>query len=89
VRSDDKPKPLGDFRRGPALFTVYEQTEGEYPVEVDDGVGPRPCAWISEDSETPSRWQGAWNKDEWCPWIETNARTVIADSSTPAKQESS
>jgi hypothetical protein len=78
---------LGDFSRGPALFTVYrlEPDQSRYPngstvylVDCDDGVGPHEvCRFTDEDSEVV--WNRAWNGDEWCDWIMERARAFVAE----------
>jgi len=78
---------LGDFDRGPAVFSVYrEGAPGtthpllipEYRITCNDGAGPRDiCRFIDEPDPIPT-WFGAWHNDEWCPWILDNAHRLIA-----------
>jgi hypothetical protein len=91
LRSDGEPGihgHLGWFRRGPAVFSVYEipSDRGRYPngptvylIDVNDGAGARECCRFTDDPEDPPIWNGAWNNDEWCPWILKRARALIAD----------
>ncbi|THV41208.1 hypothetical protein [Glycomyces buryatensis] len=91
LRSDGEPGIdgyLGDFRRGPAVFTLYEivPPSSEYPrgpveylLDVDDGAGPRLCCRFTDDPEDPIVWRGAWNGDQWCDWIMEQTRGLIAD----------
>lgn len=74
---------LGEFRRGPAIFTVF-QTAVEprsYRVDCSDGNGPGEVCIFNEHPGSAPKWRGAWNGDEWCRWIETEARKVIANPS--------
>ncbi len=74
---------LGEFRRGPAIFTVF-QTAVEprsYRVDCSDGNGPGEVCTFNEHPGSAPKWRGAWNGDEWCRWIETEARKVIANPS--------
>jgi hypothetical protein len=75
---------LGTFSKRPVVFTVYEAPvktdEGsEYRVYGDDGAGPRLICWFTDDSEAAPVWRGAWNGDEWCVWIEEQARKLAAN----------
>jgi len=91
LRSDGEPGihgHLGWFRRGPAVFSVYEipPDRGCYPngptiylIDVNDGAGARECCRFTDDPEDPPIWNGAWNNDEWCPWILKRARALIAN----------
>jgi hypothetical protein len=81
---------LGDFARGHALFTVwdlgpdrtqYPNGPGRYLIDVDDGVGPRECCRFTDDPEDQPAWNGAWNNDQWCPWILKHAKTFITGRS--------
>jgi hypothetical protein len=80
---------IGDFARGPALFSVYlvppDQSRypnepGYYLIDVDDGVGARECCRFTVESEEPGgpdatvTWNGAWNNDPWCDGILERAR---------------
>ncbi|WP_026929386.1 hypothetical protein [Glycomyces tenuis] len=118
---------LGEFRRGPAIFTVFDtsgadgghtgestsapadgstggpadepvgftersadgsarsltggpsdrpaSTGRRFRVDCSDGNGPgEVCTFTSDESPT---WRGAWNGDEWCVWIEAEARKVV------------
>lgn len=88
-RSDGLPPGqgfLGDFARGPALFSVYELgfDRSQYPngpnrylVDVEDGVGARECCRFTDDPEDVPVWNGAWNNDPWCPWIMERARVHV------------
>jgi hypothetical protein len=81
----ERERRLGSFRRGPALFTVVQTSvEPEtYRVDSDDGAGPRPCCILREDSGASPEWRGAWNRDEWCDWIEEQARALIQRPECP------
>jgi hypothetical protein len=76
---------LGDFHRGPAVFSVFHEvatdhplTASEYRVTCNDGAGPRViCRFFDEPEPTPE-WLGAWKGDPWCPWILKRARALIA-----------
>lgn len=93
-RTTEPPVPegayIGEFRRGPAIFTVFRIAvkPDRYRVMCSDGNGPGPvCVFTDRSaSDNPAsddhsaaepRWHGAWNGDEWCPWIEAEARKVI------------
>jgi hypothetical protein len=94
LRSDGRPGVggyLGDFRRGPAVFTLYELAAGqgrhplspvEYLVDVDDGTGPRECCRFWDDPEDVPEWNRAWSNDEWGPWIMDRCRALIANPDT-------
>ncbi|RRS00485.1 hypothetical protein [Glycomyces terrestris] len=79
---------LGDFRRGPAVFTLYHLGADHparpnritvYLVDVDDGAGPRECCRFTDDSEDVPEWSIAWRGDAWCPWILEQSRALIAE----------
>jgi hypothetical protein len=50
-----------------------------YRVDCDDGVGPREVCRFGDDPDGPVTWRGAWNGDEWCPWILAEARELVAN----------
>ncbi|HEU5129280.1 MAG TPA: hypothetical protein VFU12_14940 [Glycomyces sp.] len=71
---------LGEFRRGPAIFTLFRigADPDRYRILCSDGNGPSPVCAFTDTPGAEPRWHGAWNGDEWCPWIEAQARKVIA-----------
>lgn len=78
---------LGDFSRGPALFSVYlvppdqscyPNEPGFFLLDVEDGVGARECCRFTDDPTDTAEWNGAWRGDQWCGWILKNARRLIA-----------
>lgn len=81
LRSDGKPGVdgyLGDFRRGPAVFTLYDLGHDhpgrvvkvtDYLLDVDDGAGARECCRFTDESDDAPAWSRTWNNDPWCPWI--------------------
>ena len=90
LRSDGKPGIdgyLGDFRRGPAVFTLYRLDSfparadkvTEYLLDVEDGAGPRECCRFTDDAEDVPEWNGRWSGDEWCGWIMQQVQALIAD----------
>ncbi|GAA1672705.1 hypothetical protein GCM10009830_18620 [Glycomyces endophyticus] len=90
LRSDGKPGVdgyLGDFRRGPAVFTLYSLGSHpartpkitEYLIDADDGAGARECCRFTDDPEDVAEWSKAWAGDEWCPWILEQCRALIAE----------
>lgn len=69
---------LGEFRRGPAVFTVVQRCETSvYRVDCNDGNGPSKVCEFSEHPSVSPHWHGAWRGDEWCAWIEFQARKII------------
>lgn len=75
---------LGEFRRGPAFFTVFQTASDPRVYRVDcrdSGGGPNPCCTFEEGIEASPRWHGAWNHDEWCDWIEAETRKVVKSPS--------
>ncbi len=92
LRSDGLPCTLGflgDFVRGPALFTLYKiaRDQGTYPngpesylIDVDDGVGARECCRFTDEPGETVEWNGSWKGDAWCRWIMKRARALIAKS---------
>lgn len=67
---------LGEFKRGPAIFFIYRTAPDTYRIDFrDNGGGPSKVCEFTAD--TAPRWRGAWNGDEWCSWIEAQARSVI------------
>jgi len=79
---------LGDFTKGPAIFTLYTlgPDQGCYPngptrylIDVDDGAGARECCRFTADPTESPIWNGCWNNDEWCSWILEQAHALIAD----------
>jgi hypothetical protein len=90
-RSDGKPGIdgyLGDFLRGPAVFTLYHlgldhparpERINAYLLDVDDGAGPRECCRFTDDPEDFAEWAVAWEGDEWCLWIMAQCHTLIAE----------
>jgi hypothetical protein len=91
LRSDGKPGVdgyLGDFRRGPAVFTLYHlgfdhparaERINAYLLDVDDGAGPRECCRFTDDAEDAPEWARAWQGDEWCLWIMAQCLAFIAE----------
>ncbi|RRS00720.1 hypothetical protein [Glycomyces terrestris] len=91
--SEPRPEPgshpdsdgwLGDFRRGPAVFSLYRETAHplgppEYRIECNDGAGPRTICQFFDEPEAVPEWFGAWKRDPWCPWILGRARRLIAE----------
>jgi hypothetical protein len=80
---------LGDFARGPALFSVYDlgPDHTQYPngpnrylIDVEDGVGARECCRFTDEPEDEPIWNGAWNNDVWCPWILKRAKALAGRS---------
>lgn len=75
---------LGDFRRGPAVFSAYKETAAhplalpEYRIECNDGAGPRVICRFVDEPDAVIEWTGTWQGDPWCPWILTQARRLIA-----------
>ncbi|PRY57924.1 hypothetical protein [Glycomyces artemisiae] len=94
LRSDGKPGVdgyLGDFRRGPAVFTLYDLGPDypgragrvtDYLLDVDDGAGPRECCRFTDDAEDVPVWSRAWKGDAWCPWIMQQCEALIKDPDT-------
>jgi hypothetical protein len=79
---------LGDFRKGPAVFSLYRlgpESGGhplavpEYRIECNDGAGPRVICRFTDEPEAVPEWLGAWRRDEWCGWILEQARVLIAN----------
>lgn len=91
LRSDGEPGIdgyLGDFRRGPATFTLYQvapvphrYTPGpaEYLIDVFDGAGPRECCRFTDDRDDQPEWTRTWKNDDWCAWIIQQAKRIIAN----------
>ncbi|SDL33793.1 hypothetical protein SAMN05216298_3489 [Glycomyces sambucus] len=94
LRSDGKPGIdgyLGDFRRGPAVFTLYHlgadhpgraERINAYLLDVDDGAGPRECCRFTDDADDVPEWSSTWLGDEWCPWLAEQCRVLIEDPDT-------
>ena len=90
LRSDGEPGVnghLGGFRRGHVVFTLYEIPPdlGRYPnepttylLDCDDGVGPHEVCRFEADEIDHPMWRGAWNNDDWCPWLIEHCRALIA-----------
>lgn len=72
---------LGYFHREPVVFSVFQTspTPGEYRVDGNDGAGPREICRLTDEPGSTPVWRGAWNNDEWCDWIEAEARKLIAE----------
>ncbi|WP_156926026.1 hypothetical protein [Glycomyces arizonensis] len=79
---------IGEFRRGPAIFTVFRIAvkPDRYRVLCSDGNGPGPVCVFADEPGSEPRWHGAWNGDEWCPWIDAEARKVIARLKTRGRR---
>jgi hypothetical protein len=88
LRSDGKPGIdgyLGDFRRGPAVFTLYDLGTDpgralsitSYLLDVDDGAGPRECCRFTDDPEDVPEWAPTWVGDPWCPWLLAQSHALI------------
>ena len=62
---------LGEFRRGPAIFTVFQTAKApaNYRVDCNDGNGPSKVCTFSDRPASGPTWRGAWNGDEWCACI--------------------
>ncbi|WP_335991251.1 hypothetical protein [Glycomyces sp. MUSA5-2] len=93
LRSDGKPGVdgyLGDFSRGPAVFTLYRLGSDpgrarkivDYLLDVDDGAGPRECCRFTDDPEDVPEWAPAWSGDPWCPWLMDQCSILIAELDT-------
>jgi len=91
LRSDGRPGIdgyLGDFCRGPAVFTLY--TLGAHPadphrvttylVDVEDGAGPRECCRFTDEPDSVPEWASTWRNDPWCPSIMLHCQELIAHS---------
>ncbi|MEU6858630.1 hypothetical protein AB0B28_07135 [Glycomyces sp. NPDC046736] len=88
AKSDPHPDQdgwLGDFRRGPAVFSVHRELSGAHPlgpsdyrIECNDGAGPRLICRFTDEPEAVPEWLGAWRGDQWCPWILAQAHRLIA-----------
>ncbi|SDE30213.1 hypothetical protein [Glycomyces harbinensis] len=75
---------LGDFHRGPAVFSVHRVLDGAYPlaptqyrIACNDGAGPREICRFLGEADTDPEWFGRWQGDEWCPWILERANRLI------------
>jgi hypothetical protein len=68
---------LGEFRRGPARFTVHRDDPHGYLVNCDDGNGPSEVLRLTAYPGAKPQWHGPWNGDRWCKWIEAETRKVI------------
>ncbi|WP_335988523.1 hypothetical protein [Glycomyces sp. MUSA5-2] len=86
-RPDDLPEVsesvwLGDFVRGPMVFSVFQTLEdaeaGMYRIDCRCGSEPRPVGTLTADPFTAPVWDTAWAGDAWCAWIELHARDLIA-----------
>ncbi len=79
----DEDVYLGEFRRGPAIFTVFSiDKEGGIRVDCSDGNGPGEIRTLALGG--PARWFGAWNGDEWCPG---SNRRPAASPTAPAPRK--
>jgi hypothetical protein len=90
-RSDGKPAKhgyLGGFTRYAVRFSVYElgpslngfpDFPNRFLVDVDDGAGPRECCRFTDAADDEPVWNGAWNGDDWCPWILDQSRALMPD----------
>jgi hypothetical protein len=77
---------LGDFRRGPAVFSVYRETATAHPlappefrIECNDGAGPRVICRFVDEPDAVIEWIGTWQGDQWCPWILAQTRRLITE----------
>lgn len=71
---------LGEFQRGPAIFTVFRTAKDANVIRVDcrdNGGGPNPCATFNDGIAESPYWHGAWNRDRWCPWIVAETRKGV------------
>jgi len=93
LRSDGKPGVdgyLGDFQRGPAVFTLYSLGSQpaqsprvtEYLLDVEDGAGPRECCRFTDDPEDVPEWSATWLGDPWCGWILERCNALIDNPDT-------
>ncbi|MEU6246540.1 hypothetical protein [Glycomyces sp. NPDC047010] len=94
LRSDGKPGVdgyLGDFRRGPAVFTLYRLGPDHpgrahkmiaYLLDVDDGAGARECCRFTDDPEDLPEWAATWLGDSWCDWIMERCKALIDNPDT-------
>ena len=71
---------LGEFRRGPAIFTVFQTSTvaREYRVDCNDGNGPSEVCVFSNHLGSGPSWHGAWNGDQWCGASPCGGDTWIA-----------
>ncbi|WP_335991605.1 hypothetical protein [Glycomyces sp. MUSA5-2] len=93
LRSDGKPGVdgyLGDFQRGPAVFTLYSLGSQpaqsprviEYLLDVEDGAGPRECCRFTDDPDDVAEWSPTWLGDPWCGWILERCNALIDNPDT-------
>lgn len=69
---------LGEFRREPADFLVFRTGPDAYPVDCRDSPKTAPSEVCRFTADTAPVWRGAWNGDQWCAWIESEARRIIS-----------
>ncbi len=77
--ADETDHYIGEFRRGPAIFTVFQTAPAPraFRVDCNDGNGPSQVCTFTDHPGSGPDWHGAWNGDEWCAWIELQARKTI------------
>lgn len=77
--ADEADHYIGEFRRGPAIFTVFQTALAPraFRVDCNDGNGPSEVCTFTDRPGSGPKWHGAWNGDEWCAWIELQARKTI------------
>lgn len=85
---EEEPHPdedgwLGDFSRGPAVFSVYRLpgvplSTPEYRIDCNDGAGPRTISRFTASTDDEPEWLGSWQGDHWCGWILERARRLTA-----------
>jgi hypothetical protein len=76
---------LGDFSRGPAVFSVFRTGSNgghplpppEYRATCNDGAGPREICRFTEEPEFAQEWFGAWRSDQCRPWIPLLAKGLL------------
>jgi hypothetical protein len=89
-RSDGKPGVdgyIGDFRKGPAVFTLYTlgsdpgraERVTDYLLDVDDGAGQRECCRFTDESDAVAEWAPTWQGDPWCPDLLKRCQALIEE----------
>lgn len=75
----EKDQYIGEFRRGPAIFTVFGtgKRTGRYRVECDDGTGRTAVCVLTDRAGESPEWEGRWQRDRRRAWIESEARAII------------
>lgn len=80
--ADGQRPAIGEFERDQYVFTVHRDGEVHRVAAREGGSAPVLVCHIYNPYTSPG-WLSGWFLDAWRPWIEQQARRVIAEAEEP------